>query len=401
MKHIKYLAYLCVLSMVAILASCTKQDAYKSFEKGGEISYPGKADSVIVHSGFKRLQLSVVLGNDPLVTQIKIYYNDRQDSLTVPVTRTQGIDTVDVLISNLNEGNYNFDLYTFDSKNNKSVVTNISGEVYGDSYKSSLVNRTLLSVTQSVTGSVLLNWGQPAAGEIGITLKYTDFNNVLKTVVVPPTTTLTELKDYKELTDLQYRSEYKPDSLSYDTYAVDYATVKLPVFERPFDKSKFQELILPTDVLEGGYGWLLHFLWDENYNPPGFATQNKIPCWFTFDMGVSNSINRFKMWQANDRLYNQQNVKTFEVWGSNNPNPDGTWDSWTKLTTCTSIKPSGSPLGTNTAADIAYAKAGEEFVLPAGSPKVRYIRIKCLTNWGNGSFMALEELTFYTKDRLP
>ncbi|MBN9267002.1 MAG: hypothetical protein J0I75_20995, partial [Hyphomicrobium sp.] len=37
------------------------------------------------------------------------------------------------------------------------------------------------------------------------------------------------------------------------------------------------------------------------------------------------------------------------IYGSNDPNADGSWDSWTFLRTCEAIKPSGSPAGTNTA----------------------------------------------------
>ncbi|SDF54618.1 protein of unknown function [Mucilaginibacter pineti] len=403
MKTIKYFALLCVFGAVAWLTSCTKTtgDAYKKYEAGGEITYPGRADSVLVRSGYNRVQLAVVLGNDPLVTKIRIYWNNLLDSIDVAVTRTAGKDTATVIIPNLTEGNYNFVVYTYDSQNHKSVVSNASGVVYGPSYLASLTNRTLKSLTQSTDGNKIeLAWGEPAGGELGIEVNYTGLNGVVRKIIVSPNEVNTELPDYKESTQLTYKSLYKPDSSAFETFSPAASSVTLPKFERQMLKSNFKIVILPTDVLEGGYGWLENFLWDENYNPPGFATRNQIPCWFTMDMGASASISRFKMWQANDRLYDQQNVKTFEVWGSNNPNPDGSYDSsWTKLTSCTSIKPSGAPLGTVTATDVAYAKAGEEFVLPAGSPKVRYIRIKCLTNWGNGSFMAMEELTFYTHDK--
>ncbi|MNY38789.1 hypothetical protein D3C86_1734340 [compost metagenome] len=35
----------------------------------------------------------------------------------------------------------------------------------------------------------------------------------------------------------------------------------------------------------------------------------------------------------------------------------------------------------------------EEFIFPAGLPKVRFIRPKVLENWGEGSFMTKEEIT--------
>ncbi len=100
-----------------------------------------------------------------------------------------------------------------------------------------------------------------------------------------------------------------------------------------------------------------------------------------------------------DRIFNLESVKSFEVWGSNAPASDGTWASWTLLTTCTSVKPSGSAAGTNTAADIAAAAAGQSFTLPDNLIKTRYIRIKVLSRWGVGTFQAIGELSFFTSDR--
>jgi uncharacterized lipoprotein YehR (DUF1307 family) len=59
MKTIRTLAILMTFVMVAAIMSCTKTtgDAYKKFQKGGEIVYPGRADSVLAQAGYKRIQL--------------------------------------------------------------------------------------------------------------------------------------------------------------------------------------------------------------------------------------------------------------------------------------------------------------------------------------------------------
>ncbi|GAA3986687.1 DUF4998 domain-containing protein [Mucilaginibacter dorajii] len=402
MKTIKYFALLCTMGLLSWLSSCTKTtgDAYKKYEKGGEITYPGRADSVLVNSGYNKVQVAVVLGNDPLVTKLKIYWNNQLDSVEAPVTHTAGKDTAKVIIPNLTEGNYNFTIYTYDSQNHKSVVSNASGVVYGPSYLASLTNRTLKSLAPSADGNKIeIAWGVAAGGELGVEVNYTALSGAAKTITVPPTVTATELPDFKESTQLTYRSLYKPDSSAFETFSPALSSVTLPKFERQLSKANFKIVILPTDVLEGGYGWLENYLWDESYNPPGFATQSKIPCWFTFDAGESASIDRFKVWQANDRLYDLQSVKTFELYGSNSPAADGSWASWTKIGSYTSVKPSGLPVGQTTQADIDFAKAGEEFTAPDGTAKFRYYRFKLLTNWGGGNFMTMEEFSFYTRDR--
>ncbi|HMI03304.1 MAG TPA: DUF4998 domain-containing protein [Pedobacter sp.] len=399
MKMIKYFIGLLVAGL--FMLACTKQDDYKKFTEGGEVVYPARVDSIIVQPGNKRLQLRLVLGSDPSVNKAKVYWGNRQDSLVLDIVRTTANDTLNVLISNLTEGVYNFEVYTYDTKGNISVVRNATGAVYGDDYASTLTNRVVKSLVKAPTGNVVITWMAPLPGEKLIEMKYKDLNGLDKTVNVPGGQLVTEISDYQDETTLSYRTIFAPDSNAYDTYIMPYVEKKLPVFEREFLKSGFNELILPTDVREGGFGWLMPFLWNGVYTGNGFATQpNKpLPVWFTFDMGVSYRINRFMFWMPSDRIFAKESVKSFEIWGSNDPNPDGSWDSWTYLRTCVSIKPSGQPVPTNSAADVAAAAAGQEFIMPDGIPKTRYIRIKVLANWGNGPFQAIGELTFYSKDR--
>jgi hypothetical protein len=394
-------AFLIVPVCMAICSSCTRTtgDAYKKYLAGGEITYPGAADSVIVRAGYKRIQLSVILGNDPLVKKIRIFWNNGLDSVDAAVSHITGKDTINVIIPNLIEGNYNFTVYTYDDAGHRSVAFLGSGIVYGDSYVASLTNRSLRSITQSKDGlQIFLTWGGAAEGDLGTEVDYIGFDGNSHKIIVPSGESTTTLPDYQENSLLTYQSLYKPDATAFELFSPAPGQATLPAFERQFDKANFAIVILPTDILEGGYGWLENFIWDESYDPPGFATQSQIPCWFTFDAGSSASLSRFKVWQANDRLYDLESVKTFELYGSDNPNPDGSWGSWSLIGSYTSVKPSGLPVGQNTQSDIDFAKAGEEFTAPAGTPKFRYYRFKLLSNWGGGNFMTMEEITFYTHD---
>lgn len=402
MKDIRLFTFLWILIIAGFIVSCTKTrgDAYRRYMEGGEITYPGRADTVLARSGLNRIQLSVILGNDPLVTRLKVFWNNNTDSLELPVKRTTGVDTITVLVTGLNEGDYNFTVYTYDKENHRSVMVNAFGVAQGQNYVGTLNNRTLQSVMQSADGNqVILNWGAPAAGEQGIDVNYTAADGTSRKVTVPATETRTVLPDYKALSLLTYNSKYKPDSTAFEYFYPKAGTVTLPAFERELPKAGFSVLELPTDVKDGGYGWLIKYLWDENYNPPGFASQSIIPCWFTIDCGKGAALSRFKVWQANDRLYNNESVKTFELYGSNAPAADGSWGSWTKIGSYESIKPSGLPVGNNSNDDVTYAQAGEVFSVPASLASFRYYRFKLLTNWGNSAFMTMEEFTFYTHDK--
>jgi hypothetical protein len=399
MKKLKIIKSLLFLCIAVSMTSCVKKDEYKKYVLNGEIVYPGKADSVIARSGHNRVQLDVAMANDPLVTKLKVYWKNFQDSAEVAVGKITGKDTVKILVPNLTEGNYNFTLYSYDAKGNKSVGTTVAGQVYGNTYLTSLNTRLLKSVAQSADGSkVILNWGSPSAGETGAEISYTDADGTAKKIIMPADTASITISSFKDGSTFTYRSVFKPDSLSIDSYFSEAGTGTLPRFERQLDKSLFKAMILPTDVLDGGFDWLMEFLWDDNFNPPGFATEAVIPCWFTFDMGQSVSLSRLKYWQPADRIYSQQSVKKFEVWGSNSPDADGGWTNWTRLTTCESVKPSGLPDGQINGDDAAYANSGEPFQFPEGLPKFRFIRIKVLEVWGDGPFAAMEEFNFYTHD---
>lgn len=399
MKRKRLFACIIVMSTAALFVSCIKQDAYKEFLKGGEISYAGRADSVITRSGNGRIQLSIILGNDPNVNKVMAFWNDRRDSAEMQIPEGGNRDTVRMVIESLAEGTYNFVVYTFDNKNNSSVAVNVSGEVYGENYVHSLFNRKLGEIGYSVDGKLQLHWESSPPNEVYTEVHYQNRNGESRSVTVSPNEALTEIENYKEGADIQYISFFKPDSMAFELFSPKVASVEIPKFERLLDKANFKDYSLPTDVKDGGYGWLIEYLWDENYDPPGFATQSGIPQWFTFDLGVSTSLSKFNIWQANDRLYEKESVKKFEVWGSDNPDMDGSWDSWTKLMTCESVKPSGLPVGERSSEDIAYAQAGEEFVFPAGTPKARYLRFKLLENWGDSHFMTIAELSFWTSER--
>jgi len=181
----------------------------------------------------------------------------------------------------------------------------------------------------------------------------------------------------------------------------------VPVFEKQLDRTKFREVSLPTDQL-AAFGWTMPYLWDgvivnnTNVDKPGFHTSpNGVwPQWFTFSLGVKARLSRFKYWQRGSWVaFTDRNIKKFEIWGSNNPAQDGSWDSWTKLMDGTSVKPSGLPMGTNSPEDIALVGAGEEFIFPDNTPEVQYIRIKVLETWSGSKSFYIMQVGFWGADQ--
>jgi len=174
-----------------------------------------------------------------------------------------------------------------------------------------------------------------------------------------------------------------------------------PIFEEQLDKELFSEIILPTDEVSA-WGRPMHRLWDDIVDTGTSifhtAQGSGIPQWFTFDMGTTAKLSRFKIWQRMNTalLYEHGNPKKWEFWGrADQPNPDGSWDGWIYLGTFDSYKPSGLPMGSYTNEDWEYANRGEEFNFPLDAPPVRYMRFKLLENWSGTDYLNFCELTFW------
>ena len=124
-----------------------------------------------------------------------------------------------------------------------------------------------------------------------------------------------------------------------------------------------------------------------------------MPNSWTIDLGQKTKFSRMDVYQAPTSRptysYNYGTPRSYEIWGSNDPSPDGNWDRWTLLVQCESVKPSGSPVGVTTAEDRSYAMAGENYNFPSSAGSYRYIRFKTLRSWTGAQNLMLTELVLY------
>ena len=179
-----------------------------------------------------------------------------------------------------------------------------------------------------------------------------------------------------------------------------------PLYEEVLDKGKFEQLVLPGDDWEG-HTWSglplreMSFIWNGEWNNSNdcFHTKTSIqqmPQWFTFDLGDTYTLSRFKFYHraGGDGRYVGGDPETFEIWGSNHPSEDGSFDSWQLLGSFTSKKPTSG--ATVSAEDIQFACVdGEDFDFPPGTPPMRYLRWKTTKTWGGFNYIYISELTFW------
>ncbi|WP_099464614.1 DUF5000 domain-containing lipoprotein [Parabacteroides provencensis] len=168
-------------------------------------------------------------------------------------------------------------------------------------------------------------------------------------------------------------------------------TATIPEFTM-IDVSKHKAHLLSNDsrVLEGN----IDKLWDglrmskpEAYNEVNYGNYlcgdpGNAPSSFTYDIGETINLYRFRAslyW-----AYTNVCPKRYELWGylgDGVPSQNGDWDEWTKLG---DIDNSNSRLTDFGEGDNLYFEKDK-------SPKVRYLRLRCLENYrGTTSFSLCE-----------
>lgn len=155
----------------------------------------------------------------------------------------------------------------------------------------------------------------------------------------------------------------------------------------------------PTLFLDGTNYQPYNFLWNQIYLTGsstssgawiGTATAGFSQYMITFDMGKTAKLTRIVIFQrglngeGTVAPYSSFNLKDFEIYGSNDPKQDGSWDSWTKILSGTIVKPAG------TAAEVReIAKKGDAFTFDKSVGAYRYLRLKQVTTFsstGNSRF---------------
>ena len=329
--------------------------------------------------------------------------------LELDVIRENPEDPFEVQIDNLDEGQYEFSITTYDAQGNHSIESVIESYVYGDLYESNLTNRRINS--KNITGTTMeINW-RPVTDAIEVELYYNDRDGNEVKRIIPVSETRTIIDDCAYEGTIRWRTVYLPEKNAIDKFYSEETIEEYSFYvERELDKSKFKEVKLSGDIGINEWGTNMSNIWDDKYGyeeENGFSQADDsqstlLPQSFTFDLGVLTELTSFRLWQRSKNafetfIYNSANCKKWEIWGCNQmPSTEYDEKEWTKLMDCEITKPSGLPIGQINDDDIAAADEGHEFIFPEGLPPVRYIRFTVKETWnGTNNTFFVQEVSFY------
>lgn len=391
-------------SSIYLFYSCSKKATdYRSFLNDEEKLYPGAVSGAFAHQGDGRVMLSWSPSTDPSVTKYVVYWNNNNDSVIVNATSHNPQDTVSIIIDNLDEYTYSFNLISYDADGNRSITQSINNaRVYGSVYKASLRNITPVETIQNGDGSVSVRFNPPADTILVDTkVRYKDVNNDEKTVTLSGSSSLIGLPGYKLGEKVLFQSSYIPNRYAIDTFSTTYVDT-FPMLLQ-CDKSLFRELTLDKDagVYESGTG--VSRLWDGSTSPKGWpniyhSAGADLPLALSFDMGaVYNNLSIMEL-IGRDCCHNPTH---FEIWGIDEVPPGFTTahptqdvEGWKQ-----DMQSAGwTLLGDFTRASDGDAKDPIKFSLAQNPPPVRYIRMRVLSVASNSTnSVNMTQVTFWNK----
>ena len=226
MKHL--IIILCVIA--GICSSCNDMlDNIQPYLDAGENIYVGKVDSLTASSGRNRILLKgfYMYGVTQKKCVIRWQSQDEEDkSLELDVVRDNAVDPFEVIIDDLDEGQYEFSVTTYDAKGNSSIESMIEGYVYGNLYESNLTNRKMDRLYLD-ENEVVISW-RPANNALKSEMHYTSVTGEEKRIEIPITETETRIEDCDLTKVLRWRTVYLPEETAIDYFYSEFTVTTIP-----------------------------------------------------------------------------------------------------------------------------------------------------------------------------
>lgn len=339
MKNLKTYLPASLLALFAIAGTgCSDiNEMQQEWLDRGETIYVGKLDSAIVCPGLGRAQIEgstrymrsavkcvVELGDE-------VYTFDTQE-----ITGSDGMARM--LIAPLEEGSHYFYVTTYDTAGNKSLRTEVFGEVYGDEYR--LLQRPK-KVEQMIPTlkDMTLKWSLNEKA-VKVEVEYETKTGIERTTLEGDATTLVIGSDWKRGGFIRSVTYVQPSPTAIDVIDLPVVEQEFPeVVEYEVPKSTFAEVKLPTDIDGKGYSGIgPKGMWDGVMgSDPAKRYHSRdnegVPHHLTFDMGVYADVSKFKIWGcASNSFWNPRRV---QLWGREDlvgaettlPSSDPEWEA--------------------------------------------------------------------------
>ncbi|WP_257670347.1 DUF4998 domain-containing protein [Parapedobacter tibetensis] len=299
-----------LLTMALLLAQCTPIDYhYRDYLENAEKVYPGRVDSLLFKPGNNRAAIRSLISTDSRIAKMRVTWG-AEGVFETDIAPNEIAGYKEVVIPEIAEGIYTFEVRTFDNQGNQSMRSEIFGRVYGQSYSDNLNNRIIDNVRKDGE-DLIINWFPESADStlLGTVVSYQTGAGDSAHVVTGPALNQTLLPQFKAETQFNFRTRYKPTSLAIDTFyaanqtidPVDYIVTERTTHPREtwsiagFSSEETRGGRLAEKVLDGDAGTFWIANWSGDSGPiPTYPDH-----WLTVDMDEVLDVDGFFFAQKN------------------------------------------------------------------------------------------------------
>ena len=383
-----------VLASSLVYMSCSDMDSIHEEYLNGEIIYAGKLDTLKIRPGYYRAQLEGYTQFLGTSNQITIEYEDQ--IISYPIEENLS-EIFSVIIEDLEEGSYEFNVYTQDPNGNLSVSQTVAGNVIGDEFISDQNPREVLDYSFESDGSYVNFYGNAESEFVIYTLiDYENEENQTTRDTLFYEDNRVKLINLKPLGSMITTSVLQSGLFGIDSIALDPLEYTLPDLPYTEINKDFIRLVnMPSDnpgtfngadpdqYLFDGDGFTEANTFNTYHSGP-----NSIPHHFTVDLGVKTDLRKVKLNLVDPAINSENNPTEIQIWGRDNiafsQTPSGTESEF--INVGWQLLYEGEIDGLN--------ENSHSFIIPATSSQMRYIRYRVTGSVG-GQSAQLKELTFY------
>lgn len=319
-KNIQYMgqiifrfAYVLLFTSL-VMYSCTTDiyDTYDEYiDESGAAVGVGKPGMIVTQPGNERILFHIPVNADPKIDKGIISWNSGSDMQSFDVGSK---DTLPVMV-NIPEGNYNFVVWFEDAIGQKSLNTEHTASVYGPNYQDGLQNRSIENMT-SIGQNVNIQWASAEETVLSTLLTYTTNEGAQDTVLIGAETDETLIENFPVSGKAFLHTWHSPDSAAIDSFLSAKKEVLFPEVYK-LDPSLIMPVHLPNDIIADAHGGSLSKLFNGNTGGGDWYhsySDERPPYHFTFDLGVSAHLTKFKVYPRQDCCY-ERTPKKFQLWG--------------------------------------------------------------------------------------
>lgn len=243
------------LLSVMVISCKDMNDLHEIYLEEGEVIYTKKVDSLMTYPGNGRMMVWGILEKAYNIDEVVVAWNDGENTQVFPYEKsTEEADTLELMIPDLEEGNYELQVYSRDGDGNQSIPVTLFGTVYGDIYRSTLTPRAVTGFNYDAADAHLY-FEASNTFQRKTEVKYTNESGSEAIEVLSGQKDTLTLPEYALETDILYRTYYVPRAANengmetvVDEFDSEWKTLALPDILPVLESMSFTGILGGIDV---------------------------------------------------------------------------------------------------------------------------------------------------------